>query len=131
MAEILCDEALRQRHLTALQTEESRAMYDRTLAACAQRGEILPSDQDMIFDLCCHEDVKQALQEDIRARGVTVETRNGRQIYKKENPALARLCRYAELQRRIRADLRITPAKRGGNDAEEDSADAEDDFDRF
>lgn len=125
------DEDLRRRHLAALQTEESRAMYERTLAACAARPDgVTPCDQDLIFDLCSHEDVKQALQQDIRKRGVTVESRNGRQTYTKENPALARICRYAELQRRIRADLRLTPAKRGGADeAEQDEP--RDDFEEF
>ena len=110
--EITVNEVLRQRHLAALETEASREMYDRALQQCRDRpGGLRSCDQDMIFDLCQAEDVKSALREDIRKRGVMVETRNGRQVFKKENPSMARMCRYAELQRKIRADLRLIPPK--------------------
>ena len=60
--------------------------------------------------------------------GVVVETRNGRQVFAKENPSMARLCRYTELQRKIRADLKITPAKRAAPE-EEEPEEEEDAFD--
>lgn len=124
------NEELRKRHLEALSEEASREMYDRALQQCRERpGGLMPSDQDMIFDLCQAEDVKAALREDIRKRGVMVETRNGRQVFKKENPSMARMCRYAELQRKIRADLRLIPPKPAKDEGapEED----EDDFGSF
>lgn len=126
-----CDAALREKHLQQLQSQESREMYDRTLAQCLDRpGGLTATDQDMIFDLCSAEDIKLALAEDIRKRGVVVETRNGRQVFRKENPSMARMCRYAELQRKIRADLGITPGKRR---AEEEPPEEEkaDEFDAF
>lgn len=125
------DAALREHHLSQIVRPESRAMYDRTLKQCLDReGGLLPTDQDMIFDLCQAEDIKAELQEDIRKRGVVVETRNGRQIFRKENPSMARMCRYTELQRKIRADLKITPAKRAAADSQEleEEADAFEDF---
>ena len=122
------DEALRKRHLDALKYPESRDMYDRTLLVCRERPDgVKASDLDMIFDLCVAEDVKRELQEDIKKRGVMVSTRNGRQTYVKENPSMARMCRYAELQRKIRADLKITPQKRAAPE-EEAPKDAEDEF---
>ena len=107
-------------------------MYDRTLALCQERPDgARDADLDMIFDLCFAEDVKHDLQEDIRKRGVTVTSRNGRETYVKENPSMARLCRYAELQRKIRADLKITPAKRAAPEEEETQEEEEDSFDTF
>lgn len=124
-----CDAALREKHLQQLQSQESREMYDRTLAQCLDRpGGLTATDQDMIFDLCSAEDIKLALAEDIRKRGVVVETRNGRQVFRKENPSMARMCRYAELQRKIRTDLGITPGKRR---AEEEKAPEEEEADAF
>ena len=123
------DSSLRQRHLDSLKYPESRAMYDRTLALCRDRPDgVQGTDLDMIFDLCTAEDVKHDLKEDIKKRGVVVETRNGRQVFAKENPSMARLCRYTELQRKIRADLKITPAKRAAPE-EEQPEEEEDDFD--
>ena len=124
------DESLRQRHLDSLKYPESREMYDRTLALCRDRPDgVKAADLDMIFDLCAAEDVKRELQDDIRRRGVVVETRNGRQVFAKENPSMARLCRYTELQRKIRADLKITPAKRAAPEEEEEPEEEEDAFD--
>ena len=122
------DAALREKHLQQLTGEDSRALYDRTLAQCLERPDGAKSaDLDMIFDLCAAEDVKLALMEDIRKRGVTVETRHGRQSFFKENPSMARMCRYAELQRRIRTDLRLTPAKRQAPE-EKEPEETEDEF---
>ena len=124
------DSSLRQRHLDSLRYPESREMYERTLAMCRDRPDgLMPSDLDMIFDLCAAEDIKHDLKADIKSRGVVVETRNGRQIFRKENPSMARLCRYTELQRKIRADLRITPAKRAAPEEEEEPEEEEDAFD--
>ena len=122
------DAALREKHLALLTGEGSKALYDRTLRQCLERPDgVKSADLDMIFDLCAAEDVKLALMEDIRKRGVTVETRNGRQVFRKENPSMARMCRYAELQRRIRSDLRLTPAKRAVPD-EPEPEETEDEF---
>lgn len=126
------DEALRQRHLSALSTPEAREMYDRTLAQCQERpGGVTATDQDMIYDLCSAEDVKQALAADIKKRGAVVETRNGRQVFHKENPSMARMCRYTELQRKIRADLKITPARRAQEEEEEAAPESADAFESF
>lgn len=125
------DAALRQRHLSLLASAESREMYDRTLSQCLEKpGGVTGTDQDMIFDLCSAEDIKQELALDIKKRGVVVETRNGRQVFKKENPSMARMCRYTELQRKIRADLKITPAKRAPAEADAPE-ETTDDFENF
>ena len=116
-------------HLESLRHAESREMYMRTLHACEDRpGGLAITDLDMIFDLCCTEDMKQELRKDIADRGVMVEVRNGRQLFRKENPSLARAQRCSEYQRKLRADLRLTPLKRLG--PEKDAPDnPEDEFD--
>lgn len=130
--ETTIDEALRQRHLAALATPEGREMYERTIAQCFLRpGGVTATDQDMIYDLCSAEDMKQALAADIKKRGAVVETRNGRQVFHKENPSMARMCRYTELQRKIRADLKITPAKRAQDTEMEEEPESADAFESF
>lgn len=122
------NEVLTEKHLAALRYPESREMYSRTLACCELRpGGTADTDQDMIYDLCSAEDMKRELLQDIRQRGVMVESRNGRQIYRKENPALARICRLDEFQRKVRADLGLAK-RRKADDAEEEQEET-DEFD--
>ena len=123
------NEDLRARHLAELRHEAALSMYDRTLRQCAERpGGLRPTDQDMIADLCSAEDIKIDLQEEIKKRGVMVETRNGRQTFRKENPAMARLCRYTELQRKLRADLGLVIKRKAENGEEEPEADEFDSY---
>lgn len=122
------DEALKKRHLDALTTPEGREMYERTLRIVAERPDgARDTDLDMIFDLCTAEEIKMALVKDINTRGAMVTTRNGRQNFVKENPSIARVCRYTEMQRKIRDNLKITPARRYHEEEEE----AEEEKDEF
>ncbi|MBO4794299.1 MAG: P27 family phage terminase small subunit [Deltaproteobacteria bacterium] len=119
---------LRENHLAQLETDAAKALYDRTLSQCQARpGGLRPADQDMIFDLCKAEDIKSALQQDLRERGVMVTVRNGRQVFKKENPSVTRLRSFVELQRKLRGDLRLIPPK----SAQEEEEAPEDDFESF
>jgi hypothetical protein len=118
-------QALRDGHMAQLRHECSRDLYRRLTAACEDRpGGIQAADQDMIFDACFQEDVKADLREDIIRRGSVCKVINGRQQFLKENASVAQLRAYNESQRKLFAELRITPAKRGAADATGD-----DDFD--
>lgn len=120
----MVDEKLRDWHLTQLKTTCAAALYDRLCAACEKRpGGIRDCDQDLIFDACTTEDIKEQLRRDIKDRGVIALTINGGQRFAKENKSVALLRGYLDSQRKIYSDLRITPAKRG----EEEAADT--DFD--
>lgn len=122
------DEALKKRHLESLNTPEGRDMYERTLRIVQERPDgARDTDLDMIFDLCVAEEIKAALIADINNRGAMVTTRSGRQNYVKENPSIARVCRYTEMQRKIRDNLKITPARRYHEEEEE----AEEEKDEF
>ncbi len=122
------DEALKKRHLERLNTPEGREMYERTLRIVQERPDgARDTDLDMIFDLCSAEEIKMELTRDINTRGAMVTTRSGRQNYVKENPSIARVCRLTEMQRKIRDNLKITPARRYHEEEEE----AEEEKDEF
>lgn len=128
MPEVSVNEELREKHLAALRTEAARDMYARTLSQCQNRpGGLRASDQDMIFDLCQAEDIKQELEKDLADRGVMLTIANGRQRFKKENPSIQRIGRFIELQRKLRGDLRLIPPK----SAQEEAPEPEDDFESF
>ena len=86
------------------------AIYDRLCAACAKRPEGL-SDQDqmLIADIATMEKLKRELYEDIRARGVVEDYRNGRQRIKRENKSIATARMLMDQQRKHLAELRLTP----------------------
>ncbi len=125
------DEALKKRHLERLTTPEGREMYERTLRIVQERPDgARDTDLDMIFDLCSAEEIKMDLTRDINTRGAMVTTRSGRQNYVKENPSIARVCRLTEMQRKIRDNLKITPARRY-HEEEEAEEEEKDEFDEL
>lgn len=125
------DEALKKKHLERLNTQEGREMYERTLRIVQERPDgARDTDLDMIFDLCSAEEIKAALIADINTRGAMVTTRSGRQNYVKENPSIARVCRLTEMQRKIRDNLKITPARRY-HEEEEAEEEEKDEFDEL
>lgn len=125
------DEALKKKHLERLNTQEGREMYERTLRIVQERPDgARDTDLDMIFDLCSAEEIKAALIQDINTRGAMVTTRSGRQNYVKENPSIARVCRLTEMQRKIRDNLKITPARRW-HEEEEAEEEEKDEFDEL
>lgn len=122
----MIDDKLREWHLEQLKNKCAIALYDRLCKACESRpGGIRDCDQDLIFDACTTEDIKEQLRQDIKHRGVIAVTRNGGQQFAKENKSVALLRGYLDSQRKIYSDLRITPAKRG------EDAMGEDDFDQL
>ena len=121
----MVNEELKEWHLKQLTTSCAQALYARLCAACDSRpGGIRDCDQDLIFDACVTEDIKEELRRDIRRRGVVTMTRNGGQQFAKENKSVALLRGYQDSQRKIYSDLRITPAKRGEEAVSGDDFDA-------
>lgn len=122
----MIDDKLREWHLAQLKTRCAADLYERLCRACENRpGGIRDCDQDLIFDACTTEDIKEQLRMDIKDRGVIALTINGGQRFAKENKSVALLRGYLDSQRKIYSDLRITPAKRG------EDAMGEDDFDQL
>lgn len=121
----MIDEELKAWHMKNLKFECSKRLYDRLCAACeGRKGGIKMADQDMIFDACTTEDIKERLRLDILGRGVVCSTYNGGQQYTKENKSVGQLRAYIDAQRKIFSDLRITPARRGEEAAAESDFDA-------
>ena len=84
------------------------------------------ADQMLIHDVAYAEQVKQMLMDDIAERGLGQERYNGRQKYWQENKSPAQFRAYCEQQRKILAELRLTPAGRKAEKIEID-----DDFENF
>ena len=123
----MINEAMREEHFQRITDERARAMYDRICAACDSREEgIRDPDQMIAADIAYAEQIKQMLQDDIIARGIGCERRNGRQTYWQDNKSLAHFRAYSEQQRKQLGELRLTPVRRRAA-----VISIEDDFDTF
>lgn len=121
----MINDDLKAWHLKNLHYNCSKSLYERLCAACEKRpGGVTDADQDLIYDACFMEDVKEGLRDDILGRGAVATIRNGSQVFKKDNKSVTQLRAYMDSQRKMFAELRITPAKRGAAEAAEDSFDA-------
>ncbi len=123
------NEELREEHLRRITDEKARAVYDFLCEACEKRpggNGMEDADQMLVADYCYAEQLKGMLQADIAERGIGQERRNGRQTYWADNKSLSHLRATTELQRKLLAELKLTPASRKAQAVEID-----DDFDRF
>ena len=119
--------ALRKEHFQRVQDRKARHMYDYLCDACEKRPDgMTDADQMLVADVAYAEQVKQMLMDDIAARGLGQERRNGRQVYWQENKSPAQLRAFSEQQRKHLAELKLTPSKRHAAAVEID-----DDFDSF
>lgn len=118
---------LKKEHWTRITDPDARRMYGRLCDACERRpGGITDADQMIVADVAYAEQVKAVLQKDIAERGIGKEVRNGRQSYWQDNKSLAHYRAYCETQRKLLAELRLTP-----NGRKAASVDLDDDFDSF
>lgn len=107
------NEALRALHMERLGHPAAVALYDQLCAACAERPEgLTDAAQHIVGDIAGMEEHKQALYEDVKARGVVVEFINGRQRYRRENKSIQQARMLMEQQRKHLNELRLTPASR-------------------
>lgn len=103
-------------HYQRITDERARTMYAALCEACDRReGGMTDAEQMLVSDAAMAEQIKQILLDDIAKNGVGKERSNGRQKYYQENKSVSQLRAYAEQQRKILAELRLTP---GSNKAE-------------
>lgn len=118
---------LKKEHWIRITDPDARRMYGRLCDACERRaGGITDADQMIVADICYAEQIKTMLQRDIAERGIGQERYNGRQKYWAENKSLAQLRGFTESQRKLLAELRLTP-----NGRRAASVEIDDDFDNF
>lgn len=121
------NEGLRKEHWEKITDKKARKMYERLCDACERRPEgMTDPDQMMVADISYAEQIKGMLEEDIKTRGIGKEVRNGRQTYWADNKSMAHLRAYTESQRKLLAELKLTPAKRNAA-----TVAINDDFDSF
>lgn len=121
------NETLKREHWQRITDKRARRMYERLCDACDRRPEgMTDPDQMMVADVAFAEQVKGLLEKDIQERGIGKEVRNGRQTYWADNKSMAHLRAYTETQRKLLAELKLTPNKRKAATVQID-----DDFDSF
>lgn len=121
------NETLKREHWQRITEKRARRMYERLCEACEKRPDgMMDQDQMMVADIAFAEQIKEKLEEDIRVRGIGKEMRNGRQVYWADNKSMGHLRSYTESQRKLLAELKLTPNKRKAASVEID-----DDFDSF
>lgn len=109
----MINETLRDEHFETIVDERARRMYDYLCDACEKRdGGMQGADQLLIGDVAYMEQVKNLLRESIREKGIGKEARNGRQTYFAENKSLQQFRSYCDQQRKLLAELKLTPAGR-------------------
>ena len=91
--------AMKEQHFSRINDERARRVYDY-------------ADQMLVYDYAYAEQVKQQLQDDIKARGIGREYTNGRQKYWQDNKSVPQLRAYCDQQRKTLAELRLTPTSR-------------------
>ena len=105
--------AMKEQHFSRINDERARRVYDYLCASCELReGGLTDADQMLVYDYAYAEQVKQQLQDDIKARGIGREYTNGRQKYWQDNKSVPQLRAYCDQQRKNLAELRLTPASR-------------------
>ena len=114
------NEALRTAHINKLQGDESAcALYDRICQAAAKdNGGLNDTMQQLAYMICDQEVMANKYREDIKRRGVREVWYNGRQHGERENKSCAALRACCDTQRKMMAELKITPASGaiGGGD---------------
>ena len=123
----MVNEELREKHFAQITDERARDAYDMLCDACDRRPDgLTEADQMMIRDVAYSEQVKGMLMADILERGIGTERYNGRQKYWQDNKSLANYRNFCESQRKLLAELKLTPNSRKAAAVEID-----DDFDSF
>lgn len=97
-------------HYESITDPKAQMMYQQLCCACEQRdGGMTDAQQMLIGDFARAEQVKQMLIADIAKRGLGWEKKNGRQTYYQKNDSVPQLRAFAEQQRKILNELRLTP----------------------
>lgn len=104
------NQELQKMHFETITDAKARIMYDQLCAACEKRdGGMTDAHQMLVADCARAEQMKQMLIDDIAKRGLGYEKKNGRQTYWQKNDSVSQLRAYSEQQRKLLAELRLTP----------------------
>lgn len=70
--------AMKEQHFSRINDERARRVYDYLCASCELReGGLTDADQMLVYDYAYAEQVKQQLQDDIKARALDASTPTG------------------------------------------------------
>lgn len=104
------DTALRSAHVARFPAEQYAAMYDQLCAELDAAGQLTLAAQNVVADVCYLEQLKSNLIADIERNGITKMVYNGRQHYLQANKSVGEYKSACEQQRKLYAELRLTPA---------------------
>lgn len=109
------NEQLKQSHLDLLSADPNAAeLYERVCAqALLNNGGISDAAQQLAYMIADQEILANKYREDIRKHGVREKWYNGRQSGERENKSCAALRSCCDTQRKLMAELKITPASGG------------------
>lgn len=107
----MVDETLRTEHVTRFVEDKYVRLYD---ALCAEyertQGALTGATQGIVADIVYQEQLKAALIRDINENGLGRKAYNGRQYYWQDNKSVGAYKGACEQQRKLYAELRLTPA---------------------
>ncbi|HIU45810.1 MAG TPA: P27 family phage terminase small subunit [Candidatus Fimadaptatus faecigallinarum] len=110
----MSDNVLRSEHIARFADEKYVAMYDALCEQlCRTVGAVSTAMQNIVADIVYLEQTKETLIADIRQNGVTRKSYNGRQYYYQENKSVGQYKTVTEQQRKLYAELKLTPASTG------------------
>lgn len=105
------DDTLRKEHLTRYTDEKYTLLYDGLCAEYERtQGTLTGAAQNIIADIVYQEQLKDAFIADINANGLSRKAYNGRQYYWQDNKCVGAYKASCEQQRKLYAELRLTPA---------------------
>ena len=106
---------LKKEHIEKLAGDQAAVeLYDRICqAATAANGGLTDTMQQIAYMIADQEIVANKYREDIRRHGVRETWYNGRQRGERENKSCAALRSCCDTQRKMMAELKITPASGG------------------
>lgn len=112
MAEI--NEELRRVHLEQFADDPAAVrLYDQLCAVVAARPEgIDDAAQHLVAQVAELERIRSLAREDVNTNGLTKNFTNGRQRLRVDNKSVGLIMKAGEQQRKLMAELRITPASR-------------------
>ena len=126
----MMNQQLRDMCLSQVSNRHAIALYD---SLCAQLGPALTTGaQHIIGDIAILEQFKQDLYADIKDRGTVSDFKNGRQTMKIVNKSGPQIRLYMDQQRKLLAELKLTPSSLSVKSSSSQGGPAmKDDFDRF
>lgn len=89
---------------------EAKKIFNVLIAALEEENKLNDSTILIVNNFAYLEQMKQMFHLDINQRGVMELFKNGSQEYYKENKSVANVLKIVESQRKLQAELKLTPA---------------------